>query len=77
MLAWVLTEAGLDPSYIIAGVPSGWTTGARLGSGDLFILEGDEYDSAFFDKRAKFLHYLPDTVIINTLNMITQTFTIP
>jgi len=67
MLAWVLTEAGLDPSYIIGGVPSGWTTGARLGSGDLFILEGDEYDSAFFDKRAKFLHYLPDTVIINNI----------
>lgn len=67
MLAWVLTEAGLDPSYIIGGVPIGWQTGARLGSGDLFILEGDEYDSAFFDKRAKFLHYLPDTVIINNV----------
>ena len=67
MLAWVLTEAGRDPSYIIGGVPVGWQTGARLGSGDLFILEGDEYDSAFFDKRAKFLHYLPDTVIINNI----------
>lgn len=67
MLAWVLTEAGLDPSYIVGGVPVGWQTGARLGSGDLFILEGDEYDSAFFDKRAKFLHYLPDTVIINNV----------
>ena len=67
MLAWVLTKAGLDPSYIVGGVPIGWQTGARLGSGDLFILEGDEYDSAFFDKRAKFLHYLPDTVIINNV----------
>ncbi len=67
MLAWVLTEAGLDPSYIVGGVPIGWESGARLGSGDLFILEGDEYDSAFFDKRAKFLHYLPDTVIINNV----------
>jgi len=67
MLAWVLAEAGRDPSYIIGGVPAGWQTGARLGSGDLFILEGDEYDSAFFDKRAKFLHYLPDTVIINNI----------
>lgn len=67
MLAWVLTEADLDPSYIVGGVPIGWQTGARLGSGDLFILEGDEYDSAFFDKRAKFLHYLPDTVIINNV----------
>lgn len=67
MLAWVLTEAGLDPSYIVGGVPISWQAGARLGSGDLFILEGDEYDSAFFDKRAKFLHYLPDTVIINNV----------
>ena len=67
LLAWVLTEAGLDPSYIVGGVPIGWQSGARLGSGDLFILEGDEYDSAFFDKRAKFLHYLPDTVIINNV----------
>ncbi len=67
MLAWVLTEAGRDPSYIIGGIPVGWQTGAQLGSGDLFILEGDEYDSAFFDKRAKFLHYLPDTVIINNI----------
>ena len=67
MLAWVLSEAGLDPSYIIGGVPTGWKSGARLGSSDLFILEGDEYDSAFFDKRAKFLHYLPDTVIINNI----------
>lgn len=67
MLAWVLTEAGLDPSYIVGGVPIGWQAGARLGSGDLFILEGDEYDSAFFDKRAKFLHYLPNTVIINNV----------
>lgn len=67
MLAWVLSEAGLDPSYIVGGVPIGRQTGAKLGSGDLFILEGDEYDSAFFDKRAKFLHYLPDTVIINNI----------
>ena len=67
VLAWVLPEAGLDPSYIVGGVPIGWQTGARLGSGELFILEGDEYDSAFFDKRAKFLHYLPDTVIINNI----------
>lgn len=67
MLAWVLAEAGLDPSYIVGGIPVGRQTGAHLGSGDLFILEGDEYDSAFFDKRAKFLHYLPDTVVINNI----------
>ncbi|MDP6051654.1 MAG: UDP-N-acetylmuramate:L-alanyl-gamma-D-glutamyl-meso-diaminopimelate ligase, partial [Candidatus Latescibacteria bacterium] len=67
MLAWVMEQAGFDPSYIIGGIPIGWATGAKLGAGDVFILEGDEYDSAFFDKRAKFLHYLPDIVIINNI----------
>lgn len=67
MLAWVMTRAGLDPSYIIGGLPIGWDTGAKLGEGGYFILEGDEYDSAFFDKRAKFLHYLPDIVVINNI----------
>lgn len=67
LLAWLLNRAGRDPSYIIGGIPIGWDTGARLGQGDCFILEGDEYDSAFFDKRAKFLHYLPDMVIINNI----------
>ena len=67
MLAWVMENAGLAPSYIIGGLPVGWETGAKLGTGDVFILEGDEYDSAFFDKRAKFLNYLPDIVIINNI----------
>tara|TARA_B100000029_G_scaffold515020_1_gene620135 strand:- start:33846 stop:35285 length:1440 start_codon:yes stop_codon:yes gene_type:complete len=67
MLAWVFTQAELKPSYIIGGIPIGMKSGTQLGSGDFFILEGDEYDSAFFDKRAKFLHYLPDTVVINNI----------
>lgn len=67
LVAWLLKHAGLDPSYIIGGVPIGWPTGAHLGSGPYFVLEGDEYDSAFFDKRAKFLHYLPDIAVINNI----------
>ena len=67
LLAWVLQQAGLDPSYMIGGTPIGWESGAKLGAGRFFILEGDEYDSAFFDKRAKFLNYLPDIVIINNI----------
>lgn len=67
LLTWMLDRAGYDPNYIIGGVPVGWESGARLGQGDLFILEGDEYDSAFFDKRAKFLHYLPEIVLINNI----------
>jgi UDP-N-acetylmuramate: L-alanyl-gamma-D-glutamyl-meso-diaminopimelate ligase len=67
LIAWLLDRAGLDPSCIIGGIPIGWETGARLGTGRCFILEGDEYDSAFFDKRAKFLHYLPDVAVINNI----------
>lgn len=67
LIAWVLQKAGFDPSYIIGGIPVGWETGARLAAGRHFILEGDEYDSAFFDKRAKFLHYLPDIAVINNI----------
>ncbi|MBM3263378.1 MAG: UDP-N-acetylmuramate:L-alanyl-gamma-D-glutamyl-meso-diaminopimelate ligase [candidate division Zixibacteria bacterium] len=67
LIAHVLREAGFDPSYIIGGIPVGWETGARLGAGKYFLLEGDEYDSAFFDKRAKFLHYLPHIAVINNI----------
>ena len=67
LIAWLLQQAGFDPSYIIGGVPIGWPTGAHFGDGRYFILEGDEYDSAFFDKRAKFLHYLPDIAVINNI----------
>ncbi|MBI4553786.1 MAG: UDP-N-acetylmuramate:L-alanyl-gamma-D-glutamyl-meso-diaminopimelate ligase [Candidatus Latescibacteria bacterium] len=67
LLAWTIDRAGLDPSAIIGGVPVDWETGAKLGQGEYFVLEGDEYDSAFFDKRAKFLHYLPEIVVINNI----------
>jgi UDP-N-acetylmuramate: L-alanyl-gamma-D-glutamyl-meso-diaminopimelate ligase len=67
LLAWVLEAAGQAPSFLIGGIPNNFGTGARLGQGNHFIIEGDEYDTAFFDKRSKFVHYLPDTVILNNI----------
>jgi UDP-N-acetylmuramate: L-alanyl-gamma-D-glutamyl-meso-diaminopimelate ligase len=67
MLAWILDHAGLDPGFLIGGVPSNFNTTARLGSGPYFVIEADEYDTAFFDKRAKFVHYRPRTAILNNL----------
>jgi UDP-N-acetylmuramate: L-alanyl-gamma-D-glutamyl-meso-diaminopimelate ligase len=67
MTAWLLEAAGLEPGFLIGGVPANFETSARLGSGDYFVIEADEYDTAFFDKRAKFLHYGPRTLIINNL----------
>ena len=67
LLAWVFEHNGLKPSYLIGGVPENLGQGARFADGECFILEGDEYDTAFFDKRSKFLHYLPEAVIINNL----------
>jgi len=67
LLAWVMESAGKSPSFLIGGIPNNFNTGARLGSGAHFIIEGDEYDTAFFDKRSKFVHYLPDTVILNNI----------
>ncbi|OUY06362.1 UDP-N-acetylmuramate:L-alanyl-gamma-D-glutamyl-meso-diaminopimelate ligase [Acinetobacter populi] len=66
MLAWVLDQAGLNPGFLIGGVPLGFSQSARLG-GDYFVVEADEYDSAFFDKRSKFVHYHPRTAILNNL----------
>ena len=66
MLAWVLDQAGLNPGFLIGGVPQGFSHSARLG-GDYFVVEADEYDSAFFDKRSKFVHYHPRTAILNNL----------
>lgn len=66
MLAWVLEQAGLNPGFLIGGVPLGFKESARLG-GDYFVVEADEYDSAFFDKRSKFVHYHPKTAILNNL----------
>ncbi|MCG3150261.1 MAG: UDP-N-acetylmuramate--L-alanyl-gamma-D-glutamyl-meso-2,6-diaminoheptandioate ligase [Verrucomicrobiae bacterium] len=68
LLAWVLESAGKSPSFLIGGVPNNFPDGGcRLGKGAHFVLEGDEYDTAFFDKRSKFVHYLPDTVILNNI----------
>ena len=67
MLAWVLEYAQMAPGYLIGGVPKNFTTSARLGDTPFFVIEADEYDSAFFDKRSKFVHYRPRTLIINNL----------
>jgi UDP-N-acetylmuramate: L-alanyl-gamma-D-glutamyl-meso-diaminopimelate ligase len=66
-LAHILREGGLSPGYMIGGLPIGWDSGFDAGSGRWFVIEGDEYDSAFFDKRPKFLHYQPQVVILNNI----------
>lgn len=67
MLAWILEDAGLDPGFLIGGVPVNFGVSARIGGGRFFVVEADEYDTAFFDKRAKFVHYRPRTLVINNL----------
>ena len=67
MLAWVLDQAGLQPGFLVGGVPLNFGISARLGAGKCFVIEADEYDTALFDKRAKFLHYRPRTAILNNL----------
>lgn len=67
MLLWILDQAGFDPGYLVGGVPQDFSVSARLGSSDFFVIEADEYDSAFFDKRSKFVHYRPRTLILNNL----------
>jgi UDP-N-acetylmuramate: L-alanyl-gamma-D-glutamyl-meso-diaminopimelate ligase len=67
MLAWILEHAGVEPGFLIGGVPSNFDATARLGAGPYFVIEADEYDTAFFDKRAKFVHYRPRTAILNNL----------
>jgi len=67
MLAWILDRAGLDPGFLIGGVANDFPASARLGTGRHFVVEADEYDTAFFDKRAKFVHYRPRTAILNNL----------
>jgi len=67
MLAWILEYAGLAPGFLIGGVPKNFSESARLGKGDYFVVEADEYDSAFFDKRSKFVHYRPTTLIVNNM----------
>lgn len=67
MLAWILEYAGMKPGFLIGGVPSNFDVSARLGDSPFFVVEADEYDSAFFDKRSKFVHYRPRTAILNNL----------
>jgi UDP-N-acetylmuramate: L-alanyl-gamma-D-glutamyl-meso-diaminopimelate ligase len=68
MLAWVLEDAGLQPGFLVGGVPMNFTMSARLGkAGSPFVIEADEYDTAFFDKRSKFVHYRPRTAVLNNL----------
>ncbi len=67
ILAWILEYAGLKPGFLIGGVPANFGLSARLGEGSFFVVEADEYDTAFFDKRSKFVHYHPRTVILNNL----------
>jgi UDP-N-acetylmuramate: L-alanyl-gamma-D-glutamyl-meso-diaminopimelate ligase len=67
MLAWILSSAGRDPGFLVGGVPQDFGRSAQLGSGSAFVIEADEYDTAFFDKRSKFVHYQPRTAILNNL----------
>ncbi len=67
MLAWILEHAGLDPGYLVGGIGRNFSRSARIGSDPFFVIEADEYDSALFDKRSKFVHYHPRTLILNNL----------
>jgi UDP-N-acetylmuramate: L-alanyl-gamma-D-glutamyl-meso-diaminopimelate ligase len=67
MLAFVLQEAGLEPGFLVGGVAQDFPVSARLGGGKYFVIEADEYDTAFFDKRSKFVHYHPQTLVLNNL----------
>ena len=67
LLAWIMEKAGRKPGYLIGGLPKNFGQGARLNDSKYFIIEGDEYDTAFFDKRSKFVHYLPELVIVNNI----------
>jgi UDP-N-acetylmuramate: L-alanyl-gamma-D-glutamyl-meso-diaminopimelate ligase len=67
LLAWILEEAGLNPSFLVGGVPQGFGVSARLTDSPFFVIEADEYDTAFCDKRSKFVHYRPRTAILNNL----------
>src|SRR5262245_46646147 len=69
LLSQVLLDAGKDPSFLVGGVPIGWGKGYRLGGGPHFVVEGDEYDTAFFDKGSKFLHYRPRTVVLTGIEL--------
>jgi len=67
MLSWILDACGAEPGFLVGGVPGGFGVSARLGTGSAFVIEADEYDTAFFDKRSKFVHYRPRIAILNNL----------
>jgi UDP-N-acetylmuramate: L-alanyl-gamma-D-glutamyl-meso-diaminopimelate ligase len=67
LLAWILTSAGLKPSYMVGGIPKNLGQGALFNDSNYFVIEGDEYDTAFFDKRSKFIHYLPELLVMNNI----------
>ena len=67
LLTWIMEKAGRKPGYLIGGIPKNFGEGARLNDSKYFVIEGDEYDTAFFDKRSKFFHYLPELVIVNNI----------
>jgi len=67
ILTWLLEHSGKKPGYLIGGVPDNFDVGSRFTDSEFFVIEGDEYDTAFFDKRSKFLHYLPEAVIVNNM----------
>src|SRR6476469_394551 len=67
LLTWVFEHNGLNPSYLIGGIPNNLGQGAKFTDSEWFIIEGDEYDTAFFDKRSKFVHYMPEVAIINNV----------
>jgi UDP-N-acetylmuramate: L-alanyl-gamma-D-glutamyl-meso-diaminopimelate ligase len=67
MLAWILEHAGLEPGFLIGGIPQNFGVSARAGGRKFFVIEADEYDTAFFDKRSKFIHYHPQTLVLNNL----------
>ena len=67
MVAWILQDNGYAPGFLIGGVPGNFNVSARIGDSEYFVIEADEYDSAFFDKRSKFIHYHPDTLILNNI----------
>ncbi len=67
LIAWLLEESGFNPGFLIGGVPGNFDCSARLGKGKVFVVEADEYDTAFFDKRSKFVHYRPEVAVLNNL----------
>ena len=67
LLAWIMEKGGRKPAYVIGGIPKNFGHGARLNDSKYFVIEGDEYDTAFFDKRSKFIHYLPELLIVNNI----------